>query len=109
VARGGPHPLVRAAVDEICAKYLVAIADERVVPVPLVDTEVLVEVVGDRVPGDVLPSHALLQTPDVFLWGARGVYERRVSRVQVGGVGNLVGAEGATHAGPLRVRAAPRR
>jgi hypothetical protein len=62
--------------------------------------------VGDRVPGDVLPSHALLQAPDLCLVGARRVDERRVARVHVGGVGDLVGAEGAVHAGPLRVRAA---
>ena len=73
---------------------------------PLVHAEVGVEVVGDRVPGDQLPAHPLLQALDLGLRGARDVGERRVARVQVGGVRDLVGPEGATDAGPLRVRAA---
>src|SRR5215831_20312953 len=40
VAPGGPHRLVAAVVDEVCAKYLVAVADECIVAVPLVHAEV---------------------------------------------------------------------
>src|SRR5262245_56180800 len=61
VTPGSAHRLVAAAVDEVSAEDPVAVADEGVVPVPLVDAEVLVEVVGERVPGDVPPAHALLQ------------------------------------------------
>ena len=60
VAPGGAHGLVASAVDEIGAVDPVTLADKRVVPVPLVDAEVPVPVVGDRVPGDVLPPVALL-------------------------------------------------
>src|SRR5262245_57969812 len=72
VAPDGAERLVSAAVDEVRAEDPVAVADEGVVAVPLVDPEVLVEVVGDRVPGDVLPAVALLQAPDVLLGRARG-------------------------------------
>jgi hypothetical protein len=96
--------LVAAAVDEVGAEDPVGLADEGVGAVPLVDTEVGVEVVGDRVPGEV-PSVPLLQALDLGLGGARGERERRVPSVQVCGVGDLVGDEGAAHAGPLRVRA----
>jgi hypothetical protein len=74
--------------------------------VPLVDVEVLVEVVGQRVPRNELPAHALLQVLDLLLGGARGVDERRVARVEVRGVRDLVGDHRATHAGPFRVGAA---
>src|SRR5918912_480656 len=106
VAPSGAHSLVAAAVDEIGAVDLVTLADERVVPVPLVDPEVLVPVVGDRVQGDVLPTVALLQLLDLGLRCARGERERHIPRVQVGGVGDLVGEEGAAHARPLGVRVA---
>jgi hypothetical protein len=59
--------LVAAHVDEVGAKYSVSLADERVGTVPFVYVEVFVEVVGDRVPGDVLPTVTLLQTLDVAL------------------------------------------
>ena len=65
-----PHLLVAAVVDEVGAKDPVALAKERVRAVPLVDIEVLVEVVGDRVPGNVLPAVARLQPLDLTL-GAR--------------------------------------
>src|ERR671911_382818 len=106
VAPGGSHGLVTAAVDEIGAVDLITLADEGVVPVPLVDAEILVPVAGDRVPGDVLPPVALLQLPDLGLRRARGEHERHIPRVQVGGVGDLVRDEGAAHARPLGVRIA---
>src|SRR5206468_7250951 len=40
VAPRAPEGLVAPAVDEVGAEHLVAITDERVRPVPLVDTEV---------------------------------------------------------------------
>src|SRR6266545_6933993 len=66
-----PHLLVAAGVDEVGAEDPVALADKRIGAVPLVDAEVLIEVVGDRVPGDALPSVALLQALDLGLGGAR--------------------------------------
>jgi hypothetical protein len=74
--------------------------------VPLLHAEIGVEVVGDRVPGDLLPTHALLQALYLGLRRPRDERERRVARVEVGGVGDLVGDEGAAHAGTLRVRPA---
>ena len=75
---------------------------------PLVDAEVGVEVVGERVPGDELPAHPLLQALDVRLRGARDERERGVARVQVRGVGDLVGDEGAADAAaPRASRATP--
>jgi hypothetical protein len=69
--------------------------------VPLVDVEVGVEVVGERVPRDVLPAHPRLHALDVGLRGARDEHERRVARVEVGGVGDLVGHVRAADAGVL--------
>jgi hypothetical protein len=40
VAPNAPHRLVAAAIDEVGAEPLIAIADESVVAVPLVDAEV---------------------------------------------------------------------
>src|SRR5215813_4213241 len=60
------HCLVPAVVDEVCAEYLFAIADEDVVAVPFIDAEILVEAIGDGVPGH-LPAHPRLQTRDVRL------------------------------------------
>src|SRR6266568_5185357 len=54
------------AVDEVCAEHLVAVADECIVAVPLVDAEVDVEAVCDGVPGH-LPAHSRLQARDVRL------------------------------------------
>jgi hypothetical protein len=67
--------------------------------VPLVDAEVGVEVVGDRVPGDVLPAHAVLHPLDVGLGRPRHERQRGVAGVEVGGVGDLVGEHGAAAAG----------
>jgi hypothetical protein len=50
VVPGAPHLLVAAGIDEVGAEDPVALADECVGAVPLVDVEVLVEVVGDRIP-----------------------------------------------------------
>src|SRR5918995_779848 len=56
-----PHLLIAATRDEVGAEDAIAacarmgIANEGARAVPLVDAEVGVEVVGDRVPGDVLP------------------------------------------------------
>src|SRR5215471_5411236 len=66
VAPGGPHRLVAAAVDEVCAEHPLAVAEEHVVAVPFVDAEVRVEAVGDCVPGH-LPAHPRLQARDVRL------------------------------------------
>ena len=51
VAPGASHRLVAAAVDEVCAEHLVAVAEEHIVAVPLVDAEVFVEAVCHGVPG----------------------------------------------------------
>src|SRR5579859_424493 len=66
VAPGGPHRLVAAVVDEVCAKHTLSVAEEHVVAVPFVDAEVGVEAVGDGVPGH-LPAHPRLQASDVGL------------------------------------------
>src|SRR3954447_9520758 len=79
---GGAQVLGTAGVDEVGAVDLAALADEHVVAVPLVDAEVLVEVVRDRVPGDQLPPHALLETLDLALGRAGDVGERRVAGVE---------------------------
>src|SRR5262245_24440736 len=47
VGPGAAHRLVAAAVDEVGAEHAVAFADERVRAVPLIDSEVRVEVVRD--------------------------------------------------------------
>src|SRR5262245_44418178 len=80
VAPGGPHRLVAAAVDEVCAEHLVAVADECSLAVPLVHAEVGVEACCDGVPRH-LPTHSCLQALDVLLWRARGVRERGVASV----------------------------
>src|SRR5579863_9260951 len=59
VAPSSPHRLVPAAVDEVCAEHLLASAEEYVVAVPFIDTEVFVEAVGDGVPRH-RPAHACL-------------------------------------------------
>src|SRR5437868_13521497 len=48
IAPDGPHRLIAAVVDEVRAEHLIALADENIVTVPLIDTEVHVEAVGDR-------------------------------------------------------------
>src|SRR4051794_6768851 len=101
VAPGGAHRLVAAGVDEVRTEHALPVADECVVAVPFSHPEVGVETVGDGVPGN-LPAHPRLQTLDVGLRCARGVYEGGVARIQVGKVGDLVGPEGTAHAGMLR-------
>src|SRR5215813_2737427 len=93
VAPSASHRLVAPEVDEVGPVDPLAVADEGVGPVPLVHAEVFVKVVGDRVPRDQLPAHALLQAPDLGLGSARNEGECRVPRVQVGGVRDLVGEE----------------
>src|SRR6266853_3554744 len=66
IAPGGPHRLVATAVDEVCAEHPLAIAEEHVMAVPLIDAEVHIEAVGNGVPGH-LPSHPRLQARDVRL------------------------------------------
>src|SRR6185437_16177119 len=66
VAPDGPHRLIAAIVDEICPKDLVAVAEEHVVAVPFIHAKVLVEGVGNRVPGH-LPPHALLHARNLRL------------------------------------------
>src|SRR3954451_17250280 len=95
------HRLVAAVVDEVRAEDVVALADEGVRAVPLVDAEVAVEVVGDRVPGDLLPAHPRLPVADVGLRRARDEHERRVARVEVREVRDLVGEERAAGAATL--------
>src|ERR1700726_1672653 len=90
VAPGGAHRLIAAAVDEVGSEYALALADERVVAVPFIHSEVGVEAVGDGVPGD-FPAHPRLQARDVGLRCTRGIHEGRVARVQMGEVGDLVG------------------
>src|ERR687895_1091168 len=94
----GAHRLVAALVDEVGAEDLVALADEGVGPVPLVHAEVLVEVVRDRVPGDLLPAHLRLPALDLRLGRARDEGERGVAGVQVGEVCDLIGQERAAAA-----------
>src|SRR5262249_56111548 len=98
---GGPHRLVATVVDEVGAEQLVATADECIVAVPLVDAEVLVEVVRDRVPRYPLPTHALLQPLDVPLRRARAEHDRGVAALQVRHVADVVGYHGAADAGVL--------
>src|SRR5262245_54919171 len=66
VAPSGPHRLVAAAVDEVCAEHPLAVAEEYAVAVPFIDAEVRVEAVGDGVPRH-LPAHPRLQARDVRL------------------------------------------
>src|SRR5690349_15051037 len=107
VAPGASHRLVAPEVDEVGPVDPLAVADEGVGPVPLVHAEVFVKVVGDRVPRDQFPAHALPQSLDLGLRSARNERERRVPRVQVGGVRDLVGEERAAYTGTFRVGTAP--
>src|SRR5215510_13343020 len=52
VAPGAAQVLVAAGVDEVGAEDPIAVADEGVGAVPLIDPEVSVEAVGQGVPGD---------------------------------------------------------
>ena len=60
-----------AAVDEVRAEHVVAVADEHVMAVPFVHAEVDVEAVGYRVPGH-LPVHPRLRLLDVWLRRTQG-------------------------------------
>src|SRR6266496_6176565 len=71
IAPSAPHRLIATAVDEIGAKHAIAVADEGVGAVPVVHTEVGVEVVRQRVPRDKLPTHPRLQALYVRLLGPR--------------------------------------
>src|SRR5260370_33016952 len=66
IAPGGPHRLVAAVVDEVCAEHPVAAAEEHIVAVPFIDAEVLVEAVGHGVPGHP-PAHPRLKARDLRL------------------------------------------
>src|SRR5262245_27986177 len=66
VAPDGAHRLVATAVDEVGPENALTVAEERVVTMPLIDTEVGVEVVGYGVPGHV-PAHPRFQSLDVVL------------------------------------------
>jgi hypothetical protein len=70
--------------------------------VPLVDVVVLVEVVGDRDPGDALPAHARLDPVELGLGGARREHERGVTGVEVGDVRDLVRDHRAAGAAVVR-------
>src|SRR5947208_16769460 len=59
IAPGAPHRLVAAGVDEVGAEHAVVVSDEHVRAVPLVNTEVGVELVGHREPRH-LPAHPRL-------------------------------------------------
>src|SRR5205807_1055079 len=65
------HLLIAAVVDEVGAEHAVAIADERVRAVPLVHTEVFVEVIRYGVPRH-FPIHPRFHALDVFLRRAGG-------------------------------------
>ena len=71
-------------------------------PCHSIHAEVGVEAVGDGDPGDFFPSHSRLQARDVGLRRARGKHERRVARVQVREMGDLVGHHRTADAGMLR-------
>src|SRR5260370_918859 len=95
-----PHLFIATIVDEVGAEHAVAIADERVRAVPLVHTEVFVEVIRYGVPRH-LPAHLRLHARDVLLRRARGERERGIANVQMGDVRDLVGHHGATNTGML--------
>src|SRR5919198_6244303 len=101
VVPGAPHLFIAAAGDEVGAEDAIAVANEGARAVPLVDTEVGVEVVGDRVPGDVLPPHPRLVALKVRLRRARDERQRGVAGVQMGRVGDLVGHHRAARAATL--------
>src|SRR5271163_2600754 len=79
------HRLIAAVVNEVCAEYFVAVAKEDVVAVPFVDPEILIEAVGDGIPGH-FPFHPRFEARDLRLRRARGVGEGSVAGVQMGQV-----------------------
>src|SRR5215218_8327498 len=93
--------LVAAGVDEVGAEDpVVVVAVEGVGAVPLVHAEVRVELVRERVPGDV-PAHPRLPALDVRLRGTRDVRERGVACVEVREVGDLIGHHRAARTAAL--------
>jgi hypothetical protein len=79
IATGGAYLLVAAGVGEVGAEDPIALTDEGVVPRPLVHAEVLVEVVGERVPGEEFPAARSFKLW-IWAWGARQTYASVVSR-----------------------------
>src|SRR5262249_12626018 len=69
VVPSASHLLVAAVIDKVCAEHAVAFAEKRVCAVPLINTEVFVEVVRDSVPRHV-PAHPRLESFDLRLWRA---------------------------------------
>src|SRR3954469_15993002 len=100
VIPGAAHLLVAPALDEIGAEDPVAVAEEHVGPVPLVDAEIRIETVGDGDPWHG-PAHPLLQPADIGLGRARSEHQRGVAGIQVRDMGNLVGHHGAAAAGMI--------
>src|SRR5262249_14210683 len=92
------HLLVTATVDEVRAEHAIAVAYKHVRAVPLIDAEVLVETVRQRVPRNELPAHPSLQALDILLRRTRGERECGIARVQMSGMRDLVGHHGATNA-----------
>ena len=87
VAVDASYALVAAAVEKIGEEDPgLVVAKEHERGVPLVGTEVGVEVVRDRVPGEDLPAHSRSVALDLGLRGARDERERGVPCVQMSGV-----------------------
>jgi hypothetical protein len=101
IVPGASHLLVATVIDKVSAEHLVAVADERIRAVPLVHSEILVEVCRQRIPGNELPAHPCLQALDVLLQCSRRKRESCVAGVQMGWVSYLVGHHGAANAGML--------
>src|ERR687895_1654444 len=101
-APGRPERLVTTGVDEVRAVDLVAVAQEHVRAVPLRDVVVGVEVVAQRVPGE-LPAHVLAIALQVLLLAAADGDEAGVALAQVQQVAQLVGVHRAAGAAALRV------
>src|SRR5882724_9798635 len=84
IAPRATHRLVATIVDEVSSEdAIVAITEEHVSAMPLVNAEVGVKGVGDGIPGH-LPSHPRLQTRDVGLWSSRRERESGVASVEMG-------------------------
>src|SRR5215210_2574390 len=93
-APGRPERLVAAGVDEVGPVDLVAVAQEHVRAVPFRDVVVGVEVVAQRVPGE-LPAHLLAIALQVLLLAAADGDEAGVALAQVQQVAQLVGVHRA--------------
>src|SRR5918993_4078171 len=101
-APGRPERLVAAGVDEVRAVDLVTVAQEHVGAVPLRDVVVGVEVVAQRVPGE-LPAHVLAIALQALLLAAADGDEAGVALAQVQQVAQLVGVHRAAGTAALRV------